>query len=103
MDEPDGRPRSGVLGAFTGLVLGFIVSKIVNLRGDDPRGGIFVAGLSGLLGGVIGNVAFGAGVGGWSRVSLFCAALAAGVGVTIWHLVRSRYVSHARQTTRSSY
>jgi uncharacterized membrane protein YeaQ/YmgE (transglycosylase-associated protein family) len=94
----------GVIGwIVVGLLIGFIASKVVNLRGDDPMGGIGVAGIGAIVAAVLYTIISGAGVSAWNVWSLFWAAIGAIVGVVTWHLVRSRYVSKAPQTHRRSY
>ena len=94
----------GVFGwILVGLLVGFIASKVVNLRGDDPMGGIGVAGISAIIAATLYTIISGAGVSAWNVWSLFWAASGATVGAVIWHLVRSRYVSRAPQTYRRSY
>jgi hypothetical protein len=95
---------AGVFGwIVTGLLVGFIVSKIVNLRGDDPKLGIAVAAIAGLLAGIIYTVRSGAGVAGFSPWCILTVAITALVAVIVWHLIRSRTVSHDQQTVRRSY
>ena len=94
----------GIVGWIAiGALLGFIVSKILNLHGDDPRLGMGVA-----VGGAIVFAAgysliSGAGVMPWNPWSMLFAAVGAGIGLATWHGIRSRYVSRARQTHRRSY
>ena len=94
----------GILGwLIVGVVVGFVVSKVTNLRGDDPKLGIFAA-----VGGAVGAGALhamisGSGVSAWNPWSVLFAAIGAVVGVLSWHLIRSRSISHGRQTIRSSY
>ncbi|HEX8523764.1 MAG TPA: hypothetical protein VF669_16025 [Tepidisphaeraceae bacterium] len=94
----------GVVGWFVvGLLVGFIASKMVNLRGDDPIGGIGSAVAGAFVGAVLYTVISGAGVSAWNIWSIFYAALGAIAGAATWHLVRSRYVSRASQSYRRSY
>ena len=87
-----------------GLVVGFVASKLVNLRGDDPKFGIGAAVGGALVAGVLQRVIGGAAAdGGWSAWGLLFAALGAIVGVVIWHAVRSRTISHDHQSRRRSY
>ena len=37
----------------TGLIVGFVMSKVVNLRGDDPRLGIGASVLGAIVGGIM--------------------------------------------------
>jgi uncharacterized membrane protein YeaQ/YmgE (transglycosylase-associated protein family) len=86
-----------------GATIGFFVSKIVNLRGDAPIGGIGVSALSGAIAGLAWNLFSGHGFTEWTRWSCLWALIGAAVGVTVWHLIRSRYVSHAQASFRRSY
>src|SRR3954453_23196582 len=94
----------GIIGwIVVGCVVGFVASKMINLRGDDPRLGIGVAAGGAILAGALYSMFSGNGVSAWNPR---CSAVAAGgavVGAAVWHGVRSRYVSNERQTTRSSY
>lgn len=86
-----------------GLLVGFIISKLVNLRGDDPLIGI-LAGLAGGIAGGIGHAVFsGRGVIAWDVWNLLFAVVGAAAGASAWHAIRSRSISHERGTVRSSY
>jgi uncharacterized membrane protein YeaQ/YmgE (transglycosylase-associated protein family) len=86
-----------------GLAVGFVASKMINLRGDDPRLGIGVAAGGAILAGALYSVFSGNGVSAWNLWCGTVAALGAVLGAAVWHGVRSRYASNERQTTRSSY
>ena len=86
-----------------GLLIGVIVSKTLDLHGDDPRLGIGVAAAGAIGAAVAYTVISGAGVTPWNLWSMFWAAIGAAVGLAAWHGVRSRYVSRASYTRRSSY
>jgi uncharacterized membrane protein YeaQ/YmgE (transglycosylase-associated protein family) len=94
-----------VIGSWiaTGLLIGFVASKIVNLRGDDPKFGICAAAAGALGAGVLYVTLGASGVGTWSWWGLLYAAAGAIVAVVVWHLVRSRSISHERYVPRSSY
>jgi uncharacterized membrane protein YeaQ/YmgE (transglycosylase-associated protein family) len=94
----------GIVGwAVIGLVFGFIVSKVLNLRGDDPRLGIISAVGGAIVAGAIYSIASGAGVTAWNFWSLIWAAIGAALGLAIWHGIRSRYVSREPYKRRQSY
>src|SRR5687767_3743228 len=94
----------GILGwIVVGVVVGLVAAKCVNLRGDDPRFGIAVAVGSAVVAGILYSLISGAGVTAFNVWGLLSALLAAVVGVVIWHLVRSRYISHDRYVPRQSY
>ena len=86
-----------------GLLIGFIATKFVNLRGDDPRLGIFVAAGGAVVAAALYSFFSGTGVGAWTPWTLVAAAVGATAGAVVWHAVRSRYVSHERYVPRSSY
>jgi uncharacterized membrane protein YeaQ/YmgE (transglycosylase-associated protein family) len=86
-----------------GLVVGFVASKVVDLRGDDPRLGVFVAVGGAAVAAALYTIITGVGIGGWRPWALAWAAAGAAAGALVWHLVRSRYVSHERHVPRRSY
>lgn len=96
-----------ILGVFlwvvVGLAVGFVCSKLVNLRGDDPLIGI-VAGVAGaVVAGVLHAVISGRGVPGFDAWQLAFAAIGAAVAAAGWHAYRSRSISHTRPSIRRSY
>jgi uncharacterized membrane protein YeaQ/YmgE (transglycosylase-associated protein family) len=92
----------GILGWIAvGLIVGFVVSKAVNLRGDDPRFGIGAAAGGAIAGGLLFSLI--SATTGWNPWGLLWAAGGALLSVILWHAVRSRTISHDRQTQRSSY
>jgi uncharacterized membrane protein YeaQ/YmgE (transglycosylase-associated protein family) len=94
----------GILGwVVIGLVVGFVVSKLINLRGDDPKLGVFAAVGGAVAAGVLHAVVSGAGVTAWNFWSLLFAAIGAAVAVAAWHLIRSRSISRERYVPRQSY
>jgi|SRR3954471_3717452 uncharacterized membrane protein YeaQ/YmgE (transglycosylase-associated protein family) len=86
-----------------GLLIGFIASKLVDLHGDDPRLGVFVATGGAILAAGLYCLFSGTGVTGWDPWTLACAAVGAIAGAVVWHAVRSRYVSRQTYSPRSSY
>ena len=86
-----------------GLVVGFIASRVVNLRGDDPRLGIGAAAIGAVVAGVIYSVVTGTSIATWTLGSFITAAVVALLTVVAWHLIRSRTISHERYVPRSSY
>lgn len=94
----------GILGwVAMGLIVGFVVSKLVNLRGDDPRIGIGAACGGAILAGVLYSLISGAGVTAWNPLGLLLAFAGAVGAVIVFHLVRSRYISHETYVRRRSY
>ena len=53
-----------------GLIAGFIASKVVNLRDEDPKAGILLGGICGVIGGWIFNMFGAAGAVGFNLWSL---------------------------------
>jgi uncharacterized membrane protein YeaQ/YmgE (transglycosylase-associated protein family) len=93
----------GIIGwVVLGGLIGLAVSKIIDLRGDDPRVGIALSAAGGLLGGWIYSLISGAPVSAFNVWSLLCAALAAGMALSLWHLSRSRR-PYQQPTRRRSY
>lgn len=86
-----------------GLIVGFIASKVVNLRGDDPRLGILAAAGGAVVAAALYTFFSGAGMGAWRPWALAWAAAGGIFGALVWHGVRSRYVSHERYVPRRSY
>jgi uncharacterized membrane protein YeaQ/YmgE (transglycosylase-associated protein family) len=86
-----------------GLVIGFIASKAVNLRGDDSRLGIGAAVGGALLVAVIYSLVAGHPMVAWALRPFVAAVIGAVVGVILWHAIRSRTVSHDRYVPRRSY
>jgi uncharacterized membrane protein YeaQ/YmgE (transglycosylase-associated protein family) len=68
-----------------GLIAGFITSKLVNLRGDDPKLGIWLAAAGALIGGWLYSLISGSAVTGFNARSLLFAAIAAVVALAGWH------------------
>jgi uncharacterized membrane protein YeaQ/YmgE (transglycosylase-associated protein family) len=94
----------GIIGwVLVGLLVGFIISKVLDLHGDDPRLGIGISVSGAIVFAVLYTVISGAGVSAFNIWSLLFAAVGAGVAVAAWHLIRSKYVSHAPYSRRSSY
>ena len=85
-----------------GALIGFIASKMVELHGDDPRLGIGLGGVSGLVGGWLFSLIGGAPVTHFNLWSIITAALAAIVLLAVFHIIRAR-APHVQQTVRRSY
>jgi uncharacterized membrane protein YeaQ/YmgE (transglycosylase-associated protein family) len=94
----------GVLGwVIVGAIVGFIVSKVVNLRGDDPKLGLAASVAGAVVGGIAHAMMSGTTVSAWNTWSVLSAVLGATIAVIVWHVVRSRTISHDVQTSRRSY
>ena len=74
--------------AAIGLVIGFIGSKMINLKGDDPQVDLIVGVIGAVIGGVTCNVIRGIGVGGFTIWSFVVALAAAAVAMAAWHAMR---------------
>jgi uncharacterized membrane protein YeaQ/YmgE (transglycosylase-associated protein family) len=85
-----------------GLLVGLSASKIVNLRGDDPRLGIGLSASAAIVGGVLYTLISGSAVSFTNILSLMFAALAAVVAMIIWHIKRTR-APYQVPTSRRSY
>jgi len=76
----------GVVGWIVlGTIVGFIASKIVPLRGDDPRMGIIMAAVGAVIGGWLYSHHTGNAVTSFNVTSLISAAIAAAVVLVIFH------------------
>jgi uncharacterized membrane protein YeaQ/YmgE (transglycosylase-associated protein family) len=86
-----------------GIIAGFIASKFVNLRGDDVRFGIGCAIVGAVVAGVLHALITGNGLNPWQPWGAGFALIGGAVGAAVWHLVRSRSISHESSTIRRSY
>jgi uncharacterized membrane protein YeaQ/YmgE (transglycosylase-associated protein family) len=86
-----------------GLLVGFVATKAVNLRGDDPRLSMGATAVGGVAGGVIYSLISGTSFITWTLWAFVVAAIAAVVSSIVWHLVRSRSISRDVYVPRSSY
>ena len=86
-----------------GVVVGFVASKAVNLRGDDPKLGIFAAMGGALAAGIVYSMVSGTSMTTWTVWGLAWAAAGGLVGVVLWHAIRSRSITHEKYTARRSY
>lgn len=85
-----------------GVVIGVIASRVVDLRGDDPRLGIGLGGGGGLIGGWLYSLISGSHVALFNFWSLLVAGALAAATVTVWHVIRRR-APYSRPTIRRSY
>lgn len=93
----------GIIGWFLcGFILGFISSKIVSARSDDPRIGIFCAAAAGIVGGALYSLVTGSPVTAYNLASLICAAIMSIAVLIVWHIYRLR-APYAAQSHRRSY
>ena len=94
----------GIIGwILVGMIVGFVASKLVNLRGDDPRLSIGVACGGAIVAGALYSMIASASVTAWNPWSILFAAIGAVVGAVVWHVVRSRFISRERYVPRRSY
>lgn len=87
---------------LVGVIVGVIASRVVDLRGDDPRLGIGLGAGGGLIGGWLYSWISGSQVAMFNVWSLLVAGALAVVAVTVWHVVRRR-APYAQPTIRRSY
>ena len=84
----------GIVGwVLVGLLTGFIASKFVNLRGDEPGIGIAISGGAALAGGCLFSAISGSAVSAFNIWSILFASIAAVVAMVVWHVVRHRISS----------
>ena len=86
-----------------GVVAGFIASKLVNLRGDDPLVGILSSVGGALVGGIVFSLVSGRGVVAWDLWSMLAALVGAAAGAGVYHMIRSRSIGKTQQSVRRSY
>jgi len=86
-----------------GLVVGFIATKAINLRGDDPKLSMGACAAGAVVGGVIYSLISGTSFVTWTLWAFIVAAIAAVVTAVIWHIVRSRSITRDVYVPRSSY
>jgi len=81
----------GIFGwLFVGLLAGFIATKFVDLRGDEPGLGFTVGAASAIAGGWLFCAISGRPVSALNVWSLVVAAWTAIIAVVIWHAARRR-------------
>lgn len=68
-----------------GIFAGFIATRLVNLRGDDPRIGVCMAVIGAIVGGSLYSLLSGSAITEFNPKSLFFAAAAAAGTLMIWH------------------
>jgi len=68
-----------------GLIVGFIATNIVNLRGDDPRLGVGMGAIGAVIGGWLYSLISGNAVAISNLKTLLFAAIAAVVALVSWH------------------
>lgn len=86
-----------------GAVVGFIGSKLVDLRGDAPVIGIGAAVGGAIVVGLVHALMFREEVLPWDFWNLLFAVIGAGVAVLGYHLIRSLSISKDRPSVRSTY
>lgn len=88
---------AGIIGwGILGLIIGFIASRLINLRGDDPVIGIVLAAFSAMIGGMIFTVFRGEPEGILNYWSMTVALLACGATLMVWHVMRKHSLSQYR-------
>ena len=74
---------------IVGLAVGFLASKFVNERGDDPMLGIVLGAAGAVVAGFLFGMIGTAGVSEFNRGSLLVAAVGAAAVLVTWHSVRA--------------
>ena len=72
---------------IVGLIVGFVASKGVNLRGDDPKLGLACGAIGAVTGGILYRIVSGVDL-GFTLRSVLCAAAGAIIVVVCWHVMR---------------
>jgi len=85
-----------------GLIVGFIASRIVNIRDEDPKLGLLVGGAAALIGGWVSNAFSIPGAAGFNLWSVMFAGIGALVGLAVWHAVQARIAPVGSKTFRQS-
>ncbi|HMB95184.1 MAG TPA: hypothetical protein VKK61_04020 [Tepidisphaeraceae bacterium] len=71
-----------------GLIIGFIASKLVDLKGDDPKLGIALGAAGAIAGGWLYSAISGNAVYVSNMRALIFAAIGAVTALLAWHLIR---------------
>ena len=71
-----------------GLVAGFIASRLIDQRADDPKLGIVLAGVAAVIGGVLYGTFTAGGTKEFNPSCLVGAAIGAVVGIGAWSVIR---------------
>ena len=85
------------------VAIALLASRFVNLRGDDPKLAIFATMACAVVVGIAYSMISGTSMSAWSVWSFMWACIGAVAGVAVWHLVRSRSITHQKFTARRSY
>lgn len=86
-----------------GAIVGFIASKIVDLRGDEPLIGIAAAVAGGVVGGLLFKMRAAEPYEAWAMGNILAVVVGAAAAVTVFHLIRSCSIDKTQQTVRTSY
>ena len=85
-----------------GLLVAFVVTKKVNLYGDDPRLDYGLSAAGAVVGGIAYKLISGVEMSRFSAWSLIFATAGAVLALTVWHFWRTRG-PHDIPTSRRSY
>ncbi len=75
---------------FVGTIVGYIASKNVKLRGDDPKVGIACGAIGAIAGGILYRIFSGNAIAGFNLWSILFSTITAIVVVVAWHMMRRR-------------
>jgi hypothetical protein len=93
----------GIVGwVLVGLIVGFVASRVVDLRGDDPRISIGISSFAALLAGALYSWFSGTSVVFFTFWGWLVAGITAALAVTAWHVARHR-APYKRPKMRQSY
>ena len=76
-----------------GLIIGWIATLFVDLRGDQPLIGILAGVAGAIVGGLLGVFMLGGVWGTWSVYDLLWAAVGAAIAAALYHGIRSKSIS----------
>jgi uncharacterized membrane protein YeaQ/YmgE (transglycosylase-associated protein family) len=85
-----------------GVLVAFIATKKVNLRGDDPIVDYCLSAAGGFIGGMIYHFIDGGPMAKFNFWTLIFAVIGAVIALTIWHIIRTRG-PYKIPTSRRSY
>jgi uncharacterized membrane protein YeaQ/YmgE (transglycosylase-associated protein family) len=87
---------------LAGGIVGFIASKLVDLRGDDPRFGIGLAMGVAAVAGWVYTLISGSSLTFSNIMAILVAAIVAALAMIVWHILRRR-APYDKQSVRRSY
>lgn len=92
----------GLSWVLAGVIVAWIATKMINLRGDDPILDYAVGVVGAFVGGLICHFIVGGPMATFSVWCLIAAFVGAAIALTIWHIIRTRG-KYEIPTSRRSY